>query len=1644
MMNESVHGPESLCRNFPHPHDVEVVRENLLETLIRLMNADTRLICIEGQEGIGKSTFMAQLARKISPTSIALFLPTNCPSTISGDYLLTTCAEQIYWILTRKLMKADSADISDVRKLWMKLQKMARSNGTYYSFIVDGLEDMSEEHKSSTIDILREALPIDLVEFRIVLSGNMESFRSFSFAPERSRSFPLSSFSFEETNQFLLRHNLEEPRLREIHRYCSGIPAHLAVADRWLNSGKTIEEFYSADLDELPSFVKCDWDLAMLGDPLQERLLALVAFGTRHYKLAEISKILDSPLETIQTIVDNLPFLRVSDDSLVSFTSEAHRKLACQSLASLEDEVYSSVIQMLLADPDAYDTLADLPDYLSKANRHEDLVGLLSPDYFSKLVESDRSVYPAFNRTKMGLKTAQVSGDNAAVVRFAVQQSVILEIQHETVLKPEIEALMAFEEYEQAVSLAQSAFLKEDRLRCLALIARLRANSGEKEDAALMSLIRALHSQLDLSSLTDNIDDLAADLLVIDSDLAISLIRSKTGEDSQSLDLRLAKLSLEALRNESNLDSASRLLERTREKITDPAAGKFFEQISLFFGNFQPHEIVAKISQLEPSSRLLILRKWCVANSKEPEAIEVVEQAIELFLSAGSQHVVTIEDLKEIATPICSATDGEKIKRLVNRLDALHSSVITSGSTSDSVELTLILARAEAQFSAGLATKRVADLRSRISKLPDLATRIECLAWLHVNLRNTASNTALSEDEVLRSEVHNELVRDANALLDSTAEHYRLLKGTIRALATGDIETCLEIVAKINVESRRNQALLDLITRATMRQTGPISLEQLLKLIRMIEGDIERDAAIHRLVTFLSSKSRRVDGENQTHFVQLLGMVHGIRDSRVRALTCASALNAIRFQTIDGSLATLEDDLKTELRESWLAIDAAWVRIETGFRISSELATTDKVLGRIFLNDSRKVRAENPLFSERAIDAYVGCIKLAIRAYGGFLKTKCHLPGDLKEIERLIARIPCNGLQTELWVTLAAQLLRADLREEARPIIRNKIKPLINQISERDSEYRSNILVAAAPVLWFDHPRSAMQQIDQLGRIERERAVGEICEFLLTGVCCGEPYSDPLKHPRQLEWEEIDDIVTLTSELSSDYAIYSLVKSLSRLAATDGSSRITKEQRASFVEKALALSQSKLPDKRNINHNGYLIALTAIVHRASRTHQQHMTSLYNQAIQINNKSDRAFVLVILASILGESDARRTATWIAEARRLVEALPSEMEKFYRHIDCASLVYEFQAGSGKEFLTDAFSLLKGSSLKWDKDEGLGRLIDVAHQIDPAFAKALVTKLDDDPKRKSVRRRISQQVEQLELKKKMMSGKFEKPTGVVNSKALSKAAWESLGVLNSNRCDPISSEEILKYLLLASSDSIRQSYPIFCWSLQNAVQRFERDRNARSIFQAPFQAFVLSGELLNRTLQRRFNMVSAFSDIDSITPTDGSDHGLIHDSDQAREYIENWLATTTDKRVIICDPYFTPSGLHWIRTIRAKIPSCDVTILTGARAQRDVRKPWSDTYRAYWRTQVSEQDPPPCEIVIVGLKSSGKCPIHDRWWFVGECGIRFGASTNSFGKSVSEISVLNDEQMQSNRQTVLRFLNRDCRVFNKEPVEFESFSL
>src|SRR5438876_10789567 len=98
------------CRSFPEAPDSEVRRENLLDTIDTIFGGETRLIVVEGLEGIGKTILLSQFAKRHPHHVLSLFIRPSSRLAYAPEYLKLVLSEQLHWALQQEVLNVETVD----------------------------------------------------------------------------------------------------------------------------------------------------------------------------------------------------------------------------------------------------------------------------------------------------------------------------------------------------------------------------------------------------------------------------------------------------------------------------------------------------------------------------------------------------------------------------------------------------------------------------------------------------------------------------------------------------------------------------------------------------------------------------------------------------------------------------------------------------------------------------------------------------------------------------------------------------------------------------------------------------------------------------------------------------------------------------------------------------------------------------------------------------------------------------------------------------------------------------------------------------------------------------------------------------------------------------------------------------------------------------------------------------------------------------------------------------------------------------------------------------------------------------------------------------------------------------------------------
>ncbi len=247
--------PTVICRNFPTCPMVEILRDNLLDTLDRIFQGGTGIVSMEGTDGIGKTILLRQFALRHHDRSISLFIQPISRLSYAPEYLRLALAEQVHWIVSGNILDTEIADESLLRTLLIALQKRSIRERAPYYFCIDGLDEIPRDDPRNLDFILKDLLPLGMSGFRFLFTGDFQPLFSSFTKSTAGKPFSIPFFSLDDSSRYLSPLNLGPQAVEDLHRMCKGIPGHLAVVARLLHAGTSVSTLLEQDLDNLPDFL---------------------------------------------------------------------------------------------------------------------------------------------------------------------------------------------------------------------------------------------------------------------------------------------------------------------------------------------------------------------------------------------------------------------------------------------------------------------------------------------------------------------------------------------------------------------------------------------------------------------------------------------------------------------------------------------------------------------------------------------------------------------------------------------------------------------------------------------------------------------------------------------------------------------------------------------------------------------------------------------------------------------------------------------------------------------------------------------------------------------------------------------------------------------------------------------------------------------------------------------------------------------------------------------------------------------------------------------------------------------------------------------------------------------------------------------
>lgn len=1597
--------------NIPSIPSNEVNRDNVVRNLANSLGKNEQKIILTGSDGSGKTNVLSQFARQNPQNCISYFVTRDPQDQRQYRYLYSMCS-QISKIIGTPL--DTQVDITTLKNLYEtlghKLAEEARKNNMPYFYVIDGLEwACSGSDGERIVDILPASFSLSPY-----LIGSCTDSK-FNTLPDFLQSFPTIKtldFSLDEARKFLVGTNFNDAELERIHNVHNGHPASL----------KTIKDAKQLDPDiELDSLLN-NIEFA-LKKPIQDNLsklspkckiaLETIAISPTALPLSVLSNLTDTDSNELRYELEQTLLVSFHRDN-VSFAHPNASKFIMDDSSEKAQELLQNLFKLIEARHGEQHSLLRI--LAERLRNYEKLVQLLEPSKIMTTLASSSDISDIIST----LRTAnQISFEDNNVqdsIRWTLGLTIVHGYIDHIVNADEVEALISIEKSEDALRRAYAVPEPASKIRLLArTYSAMRARNEHIRKEAINELTEMV-KLINISMLDSKmIHLLANDLFPILPDAAIDLIDQL---DNKQWQTDLNQTDSEARFAERNVETDSSLVESTYQ------SNNFSRIKTKWLGSVPIPELEQRVKNIQKTkAKDQYIRFWLRDNPDCEFSYKAVELWVDIIVS-DQNYVFNLSSLREV-TKILHDLEAVHQKHLIDRLENPKLTSLRAP-LEEWIQISLNLVEIRFLFDKKKAIDEICNIYiNEISDLPELDVKTFCLA----KLLSTLHKLGIIDEQIFKT-IDNDFHKSFYELCDVSAEQYDILENTLTTIASFDPDAALVMASELNTERRKFKAKLTILREVLQNQGESNQTPRIEDCLAEVPKSLH-DQMLAAIVFELKLDDA---GLMESNLDSLHKHVQSIANIAMRSITLASL--AILYK---GCSSNKHASIILESIEAWEQVSQLRIRLVLGYDLVQIIAEHDLEKAQTLFDKNQELQSlpGASLASGTLNSIYSKTLNLIIRSISP--KHVNELPEIITSIDRAIAATNSIYAQIRFYSNLASTLYRAQRKSEADEIVRTKILP---KLATDISTYSSRLISYSLPIIYEYDSERAIKIIEKYDNIIQNHAWAratiwiittcflEDCDILNTGKIS-------VAHERSRILESIDCLKKINQD-SSLLAIGRLI--VSTIERSYAGKRIDLLQAYDLLTKIDEIGNDKLPDTRNIKHEGFLIALLSMTHgsRAVLPKRQRggqnrglgkkeikttWDALVQRAKSIDNISDRILVMAFIAQDMARyyDKAPRIvpSNLLNEAYNQIGNIPVALDRFERMDAVAEAWGDLSEKNNAQLIlqkTLQESIKSLSAL--EIDQRIEKTVQIAHNvIGPSFAESLLEKLETENTH-----RYSVDMGQLSLNVQKL---IKNPTKLRESKLRNSETALVLGQSAKRmRSDIIAgkgrgvenSATMVDWLKESSYQGGSSTFDVANWVIESGHSGASAIVNPLNLLPllelTNLLAHSISGEERNG-IPARLDM--GFAGLNDKFQTFSSG-----ETGRARQWLQEWLKKHVNGYLKICDPYF---GLEQLDYLNFVPHNCKVLIVTTDNELE--KSPTSESVKRYWDDNITGRSMPHTTIFVVPKTYENK--FHDRVLVTKGHALNVGPSLNGLGTSRQIINILDsDEATELERKYVDDMLN------------------
>jgi hypothetical protein len=1533
------------------------------------------ILCLNGEYGVGLSTLLSQFARRHRTNCVSYFFNDIDRIRLYANVIGASIAEQLYWYAYEKPMPSDyiKDGESSIPMLYNHVMKaMRRKHDDVMYFVFDGFDNIPSEFRDGIVRILNL---LQWESSRFIFSGSKDSIKDYF---EKNRQWTLSEneltrFSEADAKEYFktFAKNANDDDLVQLYKISQYGNAHRMdiIRSHYLEKDR-LHDILNSDLTGESDLYEDDYGRIIADrDNMVLYFFALLSFATFPIDINFAAKTLDTNTCQIQRIVAKYrEFISINDNYVISVKEEGFHKHLKKKLSSYKSTIENCIIDVItkLEDPSKFCDV--LPALYKSQNRNDDLVNYLTKDNVQYVLIKNKSQAYLNEQCDLGFEACQSHPDKyiEGLFLFAINKSSSREIEKNVLWDYEIEALLALGKYSQAMTLAQSVYLEEEKLKCYLLIARKRKELCLDDEAVLKDTIKQLVESIKFENIPDKALELAQLLFPVDYESAIGIVD------------RVAKLH----RKDINTDSIYTLFSLNKKidpedparrdistsKIQDDDLRNFADAAKGLFADSDVHQLLSELKRLPNNSQQLhFLQYWLPEHEKKKDVGLVVLEAIRLIVADSDTEMPKARELNAICQSMHTMS-AEQMAKAMDYIDSLGDEI--KYPTTDYVDAMLTVIEASRKLLPERSHANLEDLYLYVDDIEDLGVRLNCLSKLLEHFDELGDRVEVERTIGSTFELGKEIIDGINKLLTETAYHFKVIEGPLKALVCGYRSMINPIIENVNTDERRSKAYSYAATQYLLKvKEDKLDLNYFFSLLlksKMEYGDHNRPLEV------LSEKLSEDNPTDEKHLKVIKKNFSYIENLEETPVRCIIVMRIYKWL-----LKNFPDDAfvgraRHVLSDTWDSIDMQSSKIILGFHIAKSLSKDSREESEKFLDNSIELKKNSFLSSSSCLNAFHYSIKLYEESIYRLIrlgmcdeKTLAQFRDDT---DNLLSKSEC----IKAWGKVALEYYLANDEKMFQQLGDEHIPVEFSNFSTYDQKC---IIYIISPALFLRSSEKFFRLLDSYDEYFRNACINNIIRFIITKSVT--PIDVSIRNRSfDLSFPDCSKLTELLEKVTDDEIIFNTVDIIARiLRQTNRKIKpLSTPQKNQITNDLIKIVETKLPTTNGIQHEGYKIAsLGALLHANGDIQSKEKSEWEKKIDSINNIADRAFLYFLIGPYMSRRNDKEE--FFSMGIQVAESIKFTYDRAYRLDMAITECVDNNLGSMVQRVAE--EARKSLAVNGTIDEHK-HFIDVLYQYKPELAEEYAEKIDNDPARLYDKQQLRKHLDS--VKKLEMAGKEMKSVNGLNHREQRKFFSNHLSNLLEGTEQLLTVGESCNLCInYIYSHNISESFDAILYFMETVAKREKLSKNQTKLIESIHRAIRYNLKIVLSLASGTKIKLDRINALFKANGTEADGEIPIGGYNKAINYLLDWYRRNQYNKLIIIDPYFQPEDLSVIKQFTDESRELSISILTHNG------KDTIDDYRGTWRKYSNGVKIPVKVHFVHFVNNSNDGPLHDRYWIL-----------------------------------------------------------